>query len=259
MKLKKLSVCTILQDEEEVLPYFLTFIEKSIGFDILAEIVFVDGGSTDKSLDIIRNWNNGCEVKIIHNKFKSFGKQKNIGLENCTGEWILSLDVDMTCTTNFRKELLAGAFNGCVLWDFKLFFTMLDKFHHSPVAGATTRLFRNYLGIKYIWDIHEHPVLLFKEIGLDYSKEADRKKAFDLMHSDGRLGFSAEVTFFEHSLRISDEGLLKRGKRTYNMREASAKRGIKINRKNRYLTRRDGTINNKRVTIFPEKIRKIIP
>lgn len=258
--MKPVSVTTILQDEEECLPYFFTFIEKSIGFDIISEVVFVDGGSKDRSVELIRNWENGCPVKLIQHEFESFGKQKNIGVNECTGKWILSVDIDMTCTTNFREELLKGKFDTRVMWDFQLFFTIKDKYHYAPGSGPTTRLFRNHEGIRYIWDMHEHPALPFRELGLDYSKEEDRSKAFDLMHRPCTYGHNSKVKFFEHSLRLSDRALWDRSKRVFRRRDLSASRGLVTpNRKNMYLTRRDGIINNKQVKPFTEEIKKLIP
>jgi len=48
-------------------------------FDFCDEIIIVDSYSTDKTLEIAKEFSN---VKIIQNKFEDFTKQRNLALEN---------------------------------------------------------------------------------------------------------------------------------------------------------------------------------
>lgn len=55
------------------------------------EIVVVDGGSIDSTVEICKNYN----VKIIYNEWDyNFSKQRNIAIKNCSNDWIVSLDCD---------------------------------------------------------------------------------------------------------------------------------------------------------------------
>ncbi|MGB2599642.1 MAG: glycosyltransferase, partial [Candidatus Omnitrophota bacterium] len=50
------------------------------------EIVIVDGFSTDKTVDICKEYG----AKIVQHKFEGdFGEERNIGIDNASGDWIL--------------------------------------------------------------------------------------------------------------------------------------------------------------------------
>ncbi len=66
------------------------------------EIIVIDSHSTDGTTAIAEKM--GC--KIIHVPFKGFGQLRNEAIKHCTGEWILSLDSDERCTTEFRDEVM---------------------------------------------------------------------------------------------------------------------------------------------------------
>lgn len=66
-----------------------------------AEIVLVDSGSTDKTLEIARNYS----AKTYFRKFDNFANQKNFALSKAEGEWILSVDADEEITIDLAKEI----------------------------------------------------------------------------------------------------------------------------------------------------------
>ncbi len=72
-------------------------------FDFCDEIIIVDSYSTDKTLEIAKEFSN---VKIIQNKFEDFTKQRNLALENANNDWILFLDGDERITPPLRKEII---------------------------------------------------------------------------------------------------------------------------------------------------------
>lgn len=65
------------------------------------EIIVVDGGSTDGTANICREYTD----KVFHQDWLGFGPQKNRALDHATGEWILSLDADERVTPQLRKEI----------------------------------------------------------------------------------------------------------------------------------------------------------
>lgn len=66
------------------------------------EVVVIDSGSTDGTLDILREHAN---VRIFTRAFDTFANQCNYGLEQVRTEWVLSLDADYVLTPAFVEEL----------------------------------------------------------------------------------------------------------------------------------------------------------
>lgn len=59
------------------------------------EIICVDAGSTDGTLDILKHFaDKDSRIKIIHSEEKSYGRQINIGIDNARGEYIAILETD---------------------------------------------------------------------------------------------------------------------------------------------------------------------
>lgn len=69
--------------------------------DIADEIIIVDSGSTDNTLEIARKYG----AKIFHRDFVSFTEQKNFSLNNCSSIWALNIDADEYLTPALAKEI----------------------------------------------------------------------------------------------------------------------------------------------------------
>lgn len=67
--------------------------------NMVDEIVVVDSGSTDNTLEIVQNYTD----KIYKRSLDSFSKQRNYGIEKCSGDYILLLDSDEIVSENFSK------------------------------------------------------------------------------------------------------------------------------------------------------------
>jgi glycosyltransferase involved in cell wall biosynthesis len=79
-----LSVALITQNEAAHLPRTLA----SAGW--AREIVVVDSGSTDATVEIARK----AGARVFAESWKGFAAQKNSAIEHATGDWVLSLDAD---------------------------------------------------------------------------------------------------------------------------------------------------------------------
>lgn len=66
-----------------------------------AEIILVDSGSIDKTLEISRNYG----AKTYFRKFDNFANQKNWAVSKARGDWILSLDADEEISVDLAKEI----------------------------------------------------------------------------------------------------------------------------------------------------------
>lgn len=63
------------------------------------ELIIVDAGSTDITLDIAREYTN----RIYFNTFTDFSTQRNFAIEKCRGKWIFFLDADEVVGENFSN------------------------------------------------------------------------------------------------------------------------------------------------------------
>jgi glycosyltransferase involved in cell wall biosynthesis len=94
-----------------ITPLILTFNEKeNIGRTLSAlswahEIVIIDSGSTDGTLEIARTAH--PNVRVIERPFDSFAKQCNFGLSHIKTEWVMSLDADYVLTAELNAEITA--------------------------------------------------------------------------------------------------------------------------------------------------------
>ena len=72
------------------------------------EIVFGDGGSTDKTVEIIRDWQKKYELikSVIVPNSKSPGEARNAALKMAKGEYILFTDGDCAPRKDWAKKLL---------------------------------------------------------------------------------------------------------------------------------------------------------
>ncbi len=66
------------------------------------EVVLVDSGSTDGTVDIARSF--GAQVYI--NKFVDYSTQRNFAIDRCTQEWIIYLDADERVTDELSAEII---------------------------------------------------------------------------------------------------------------------------------------------------------
>jgi glycosyltransferase involved in cell wall biosynthesis len=67
------------------------------------DIVIVDSGSTDNTVEIARE----CGAQVLKRPFDDFASQRNFGLDNAIWkyEWILHLDADEIITQEFERKL----------------------------------------------------------------------------------------------------------------------------------------------------------
>jgi glycosyltransferase involved in cell wall biosynthesis len=90
-----LSVILITKNEAELVGQCLESVKWA------DEIIVVDSGSTDITVDICRRYTD----KVVVTDWPGFGPQKNRALAMATGEWVLSIDADEEITPALAVEI----------------------------------------------------------------------------------------------------------------------------------------------------------
>ncbi|MBP5295801.1 MAG: glycosyltransferase family 2 protein [Bacteriovoracaceae bacterium] len=93
----KLSVFAIAKDEARNIPSFLQHLQ---GF---AEevVIVVDASTQDDTLQLAQS----LGAKAMLHPFTSYSAQKQYALAQCTGEWVLNLDLDERLTDALKAEI----------------------------------------------------------------------------------------------------------------------------------------------------------
>lgn len=161
--MKKISVALAVYNEESNLRGCLESIK-----DIAWEIVIVDGGSSDNTLSIAKEF----KAKIIQSDNPQiFHINKNKAIDACLGDWILQLDADEVVTRELKEEILEminkeTEINGYWLPRLNFFLgRFLKKGGQYP--DYTLRLYRRGKGKLPAKDVHEQAQVAGK---VDYLK-----------------------------------------------------------------------------------------
>ena len=118
------------------------------------EIVVVDSGSTDRTLEIAR----AAGAKVIHQDWLGFARQKDFALRQCAHEWVLNMDGDEILSAGamplIRQAIARGDAVGYRI-------ARDDEFMGESMARSHCRPFlRVYRRDQAAWDlektVHEH-------------------------------------------------------------------------------------------------------
>jgi len=99
MKKVKLSIVLATFNEEKNIGLCLEAVK-----DLADEIIIVDGQSTDRTVEIAKEY--GAKVTVTTNK-PIFHINKQMAIDKAKGDWILQLDADEIVTKPLRGEILA--------------------------------------------------------------------------------------------------------------------------------------------------------
>ncbi len=142
-----LSLCMIVKDEEQLLPICLDSVK-----DYVDEIIIVDTGSTDTTVEIAKRYN----AKVYHHPWEnSFSKARNYSLRYATGDWIIWIDADEEVDKRDAHKLKN------VIRDDEVNVIYLPMFNR-PIGGKAVsvfnaeKIFRNHIGIHFEGIVHNN-------------------------------------------------------------------------------------------------------
>lgn len=162
----KLSICMIAKDEQKYLDRCLSSIKPLLDSKI-AELVFVDTGSKDKTIEIAKKY---TDKIYIHPWKNSFCEARNYSLTLANGEYIFVPDAD--------EEIEEGSIEKIIELfksdDYKQYNTYTFKEKNFSDEGCKnysyfTRkfIFKNEDSLYYIGNIHTQPNVKFPVKNLD--------------------------------------------------------------------------------------------
>jgi glycosyltransferase involved in cell wall biosynthesis len=143
-----LSLCMIVKDEEEMLEQCL-----ASAADHVDEIVIVDTGSTDRTIEIAESFG----AKVLHHEWTGdFSEARNVSFDAASGDWLMYLDADEVLVDGDGARLreLTGQ-----VWREAMF---LIEINHTgdvedgmAVTHEALRVFRNRPEYRFEGRIHE--------------------------------------------------------------------------------------------------------
>jgi glycosyltransferase involved in cell wall biosynthesis len=144
----------IVKNEEDYLPGCLKSIK-----DIVDEIIIVDTGSTDKTVEIAKNF--GAKVYFFPWN-NNFSEARNESLKYATKDWILILDGDDELypkdQENF-KDMLTRQLDENAIYYFETLNYYGDTIDDNSITiNLNPRLFKNNQGTHYAGEVHNQLV-----------------------------------------------------------------------------------------------------
>jgi len=187
VKKPTLTLCMVVKDEELLLPQCLKSIKS-----IVDEIVIVDTGSKDRTIEIARKFG---AVVIKYKDAKNLGKARNVCIRMANSSWILLMDPDERIARRdlFKLKMLTydAKVSGYLfaIRDYSRQYDLIcnwypndgkypdeDKFSECPGwrLGRMVRLFRKEAGFSYREGYSRHAYFLTPETKCENSiKESD--------------------------------------------------------------------------------------
>lgn len=134
-KTKKLSIVIAVHNEEENIGRCLESVK-----EIADEIIIVDDYSEDKTVDIAKTYGS----KIFQRNWENnFHENKQFGIDNASGDWILQLDADEVVTPGLADEI-ENVINSYKTQLNSRATENLSTTHHSQLTKHKIDLFKRY-------------------------------------------------------------------------------------------------------------------
>lgn len=192
-----LSACLIVKDSEKFLRRCLESIYKRVD-----QIVVVDTGSTDSSVDIAKGF--GAEVY----SFKwcdDFSAARNESIKYARGNWIFQIDSDHVLEIEEGFELRDFLGRTSRIGFFIREVSILKEGGRQLLDRML--LFRNVPGLKYKGVLHEHPMASL----VNYAKKRGVREPFSTLNSVRVLhyGYFDIEQKLKRNIRILEKGIAK--------------------------------------------------
>ena len=140
----RITICLITKNEEKFLAPCLQSVR-----GLASQIVVVDTGSTDRTVEIAREF--GAEIHAFA-WCDDFAAARNAALEHAIGDWVLILDADEELAAPQHAKLLADMKDASAIG---LRLPLVNAGQENEGRSFIPRLFRNAPGVYFHGRIHE--------------------------------------------------------------------------------------------------------
>lgn len=147
--LQTLSLCMIVKNEEKTLPRCLESVK-----DIFDEIIIVDTGSTDETINAAKKYTN----KIYYFKWQDdFSAARNFAFSKASCDYIMWLDADDVLLDSDREKIiqLKNSLNGSADVIMMPYNTAFDKNGNPQFSFYRERILKRSCGFKWKGRVHE--------------------------------------------------------------------------------------------------------
>jgi glycosyltransferase involved in cell wall biosynthesis len=194
----KLSVLMITKNASETLEKSLASIKK-----IADEIIIVDSKSTDRTVEIAKNY----LAKVYVKEFNDIGKQRIYGFKKATGKWILILDADEIVSEKLMKEIKQKIENKIIKIN-SYYIPYQNFFLNKPLqfGGENYKMLRLFRRIK----ISIVPSLVHNKIEVKNKKIGYLKGK--IFHHSYRSLYQTYKKFTDYGIRMAREKYLNNEK-----------------------------------------------
>lgn len=121
---------------------------------VSTEVVILDSGSTDSTLDIARSYK---RVRIYSRSFDNYAAQRNEAIDRCQSQWILMLDADEELSTDLQHELRSIQLESRTVYTIRRHNWFWGRqIKHAIGPDFQDRLFENSSTNRYVGDVHEN-------------------------------------------------------------------------------------------------------
>lgn len=197
--MQRISVVLAVFNEENYLEECLKAVR-----GLAWEIVIVDGGSTDNTIEIAKKY----KARIIKtNNPKNFHINKNIAIDSAKGDWVLQLDADEIVSKDLAVEILDKV-NDITVSGFwiprKNYFLGRFLTKGGQYPDYTLRLYRKGKGRLPAEDVHEQAVVTGEKQYLKHDLLHARDKSFSIyMYRFNRYTSLISMQIRETGIKIS--------------------------------------------------------
>lgn len=203
-----ISIIIPTLNEEKYLPRCLSSLINQSRKEI-REIIVVDGGSTDETVEVARKYSD----KVLVKPGQAVGASRNIGATTAKGEILAFIDADTTASVDWLEEIVRSFHDdptavGVTGPTLPYGGTKLDELAYQVATGWAQR-FSLKLGLPHVagFNCAYRKGAFWQAGGFDESRELSEDVMLSLrIHHEGRIIFNPDMVAYTSLRRIKKYG-----------------------------------------------------